>query len=333
MDRKWLALIVLVSGLGLGALGAQAADSESQAAAAERAGNLREAMGLYVEALQSAGEGSTADQQLREKIIAVAAKLKPPPAVPEDARRFAIRGQTAARDAKRESDYVEAAQEIGKALRLAPWWADSYFNLAIVQEKAGQYAAAMRSLKLYLLAAPDAPDAAKVKDQIYALEYLQERARKEAGEKSDVARRQEGAQAQREAQLAPYLGDWNYVKQTAFVRAWGTVRFARSGEVVEAHMSAQGFQVQGNRAESVAGPPELILRGSLAEGDPGEVRWQQFRSARDIAECKTYEGFVPATVSMSGDQRRITVSMKSLMGQGYPVVCREYSETLTLTRQ
>lgn len=191
-----LAVLTLIASLQ--PTSAHAQQGEVLGREAEQAGKFREALKYYQAALQSSVEGSSADQRLREKIIALVQKVSPPPAIPDEARRFAVRGQIAVKEAKSQADYVDAAREFNRALRLAPWWAESYFNLAVAQEKAGQFTEAVRSLKLYLLAAPKAPDADKIKDQIYALEYRQERARKEEQERAEETRRRE--QARRDAE-------------------------------------------------------------------------------------------------------------------------------------
>jgi tetratricopeptide (TPR) repeat protein len=162
---------------------------ESAGRGAEQAGKLREALTHYLAALQSASEGSADDQRLREAIIKLVQKLSPPPALPEEARRFSVRGQTWIKEAKNPSDFDEAAKEFGSALRIAPWWADGYINQAVALEKAGRFSRAILSLRLYLLAAPAAPDAEKVKEQIYALEVRQEKAARDA-----VAERQKEEQ-------------------------------------------------------------------------------------------------------------------------------------------
>lgn len=136
---------------------------ESAGRAAEQAGKLREALTQYVAALQSVPEGSADDQRLRETIIKLIQKLSPPPALPEEARRFSVRGQIAIKDAKSAVDFAEASKEFGKALRVAPWWADGYFNQGVALEKAGKYSQAARALKFYLLAAPNAPDVQNVR--------------------------------------------------------------------------------------------------------------------------------------------------------------------------
>lgn len=156
-----------------------AGDEEALGRQAEESGKFREALNHYVAALQSAPEGSAKEQQLREKIINLAQKIQPPPAVPEEAKKFSVRGGVAIKEAKSTSDYAEAAKEFSKALKIAPWWAETYFNLAVAQEKAGELDIAIRSLKFYLLAAPNAPDAQQAKNQIYALEYRQEKLQKD----------------------------------------------------------------------------------------------------------------------------------------------------------
>ena len=55
----------------------------------------------------------------------------------------------------------------------APWFADAYFNLGVTQDKAGSYEAALRSLKLAQLSAPDSKE---IKALIYEVEYRHEKA-------------------------------------------------------------------------------------------------------------------------------------------------------------
>jgi tetratricopeptide (TPR) repeat protein len=185
-----------------------AADEESLGREAEQAGKYRESLTHYVSALQSASEGSSKDQQLREKIISLALKVTPPPAVPDEARRYAVRGKSAISEAKSASDFEEAAREFSKALRIAPWWAESYFNRAVAQEKAGQLNDAISSLKLYLLAAPNDPDTDKVKDQIYALEYKKEKAQKEISAKRQAEEQERQRLAEQKASAERLNGRW-----------------------------------------------------------------------------------------------------------------------------
>lgn len=190
---------------------ALSADEESLAKEAEQAGKLRKALTHYVSALQSASEGSAKDQALREKIIALAQKVKPAPAVPEEAQKNLGRGIAAFEIAKSPSDLTAAISEFKNAARAAPWWADAYFNLGLVQEKAGQFNAAMQSFKLYLLAAPSAPEAQDVRTRIYGLELKAERQQKENREKAASTEREGQAEERRrnmEALVASLPGIW-----------------------------------------------------------------------------------------------------------------------------
>jgi tetratricopeptide (TPR) repeat protein len=113
------------------------------------------------------------DTALREKIIKLAQELKPAPAVPEEAERRMARGTAAFKGAKSVADYRDAAKEFEQATIAAPWYGDAYHNLGVAQDKAEQYEAALRSLKLALLASPDNKE---IKGIIYEVEYRNEKA-------------------------------------------------------------------------------------------------------------------------------------------------------------
>lgn len=110
------------------------------------------------------------DKELREKIIRTAAGMKPLPAMPEDVERNMARGTSFARKALDSAGYQKAIVEFQAASNGAPWLALAYYNLGVVQEKAGLFNEAIESLKFYLLAAPNAKNARDVKNKIYALE-------------------------------------------------------------------------------------------------------------------------------------------------------------------
>jgi Tfp pilus assembly protein PilF len=95
--------------------------------------------------------------------------------VPDEARRHMLRGQAALEMAKTPQDLKLAIRELEQATRLAPDWADAHFNLGLVRAKIGDYAGAIASYTRYLELAPEAPDAAKVRDELVKLEFRQER--------------------------------------------------------------------------------------------------------------------------------------------------------------
>lgn len=95
--------------------------------------------------------------------------------VPEEARRYFTRGLVAVETARSSADYAAAVREMERARELAPQWPDVYYNLGLLYEKTGNYEAAIENLSGYLQLDPASPDAAKVQETIYKLEYLRDR--------------------------------------------------------------------------------------------------------------------------------------------------------------
>ena len=120
------------------------------------------------------------DNALREKIIKHVRSMKQSPAMPEEAKKYMVRGREAFKSAKEAKDFNDAIDEFKKAVLCAPWLAEGYYNLGIIQDKAGLYTDAMQNLKLYLMAAPNSRDAEEVKELIYEIEYRQEKTAKES---------------------------------------------------------------------------------------------------------------------------------------------------------
>jgi uncharacterized protein len=155
-----------------------------QALAKEKAGDAGLALGSpaealiqYVDALKLLTPGDGAESRVRKKAVEAAAKLRRPP-LPEEANRRTVRAQTFIEQAKKPEDFRKAAAELEAASQVAPWEPGIYYNLALVQEKAGDFAGAIRSLNWYLFVDPQAKDASAVKNKVYKLEAQQELAGK-----------------------------------------------------------------------------------------------------------------------------------------------------------
>ncbi len=165
---RWL-LLCVVFAFALSSR-AQVAPSDREAAglAAEQAGQLRDALDHYLAALQALPESppADADRRLRERIIRLASKLDPPPAVPAEAQERLAKGQAALKSATNPEDLKAAFLEFQRALRLAPWWAGGYFTVGESLEKLGYYPVAAGIFELYLMAAPTAQDAETVRKRI-----------------------------------------------------------------------------------------------------------------------------------------------------------------------
>ena len=129
----------------------------------------REQLKQMVEQLQKTPD----DNALREKIIRLAQELKPAPVLTEEVERHMAYGTAAFTAAKSLADYKESVKEFEQATLAAPWYGDAYLNLGMAQDKAENYEAALRSLKLALLALPDDK---QIKGLLYQVEYRNKKA-------------------------------------------------------------------------------------------------------------------------------------------------------------
>jgi tetratricopeptide (TPR) repeat protein len=149
-------------------------------------------------------KSSPSDDALRERLIKHAQKLKPAPALSEEAERRMARGGVAFKSAKSTADYQEAAREFEQAIAAAPWHAAAYLNAALANDKAENYAEAARAYRFYLLAAPNAKNTKEIKALMYELEYKQERTNKEKSQRQAEQERVRRA----EQALDPLKGTW-----------------------------------------------------------------------------------------------------------------------------
>ena len=183
---------ILCAALLLAAAPPVRAGDEELGQAAEKAGRTREALTRYGAAFQNAAAGTDTERRLREKILKLAPKLKPPLELPDAAERAVARGEAALEMAKSEEDFKEAAAEFELALRFAPWWGKGYGQLAGVREKAGDYGGAIRSLQLYRLSVSGPAEAKEIQLRIYKLEYKRDHAAKQIeAEKRAAAEKEE----------------------------------------------------------------------------------------------------------------------------------------------
>ena len=90
----------------------------------------------------------------------------PKPHLPEEARKFKVQAEFAVQ----EGNFDKALAFYGKALEIAPWWPEGYFNRAVILGGTKKYLEAMHEMKRYLLLVPDAPDARLAQDKIYQWE-------------------------------------------------------------------------------------------------------------------------------------------------------------------
>ena len=162
--------------------------------------NPQEILNQYISDLQKNPD----DTALREKIIALALTMNPPPEVPAEAKRHMSRGVAAVEDAKTSDDFKDACDEFRQATTLAPWLANGYRNLAIAQDKARMYNESLASLRLYFLTKPSPSDVDWAEALKSKVEYRKEKAGKEAEAKAKESR-PEAIAAKKQAEFDAFL--------------------------------------------------------------------------------------------------------------------------------
>ena len=149
-------------------------EAEKYADYLARDGRYTQAMERYIIALKQTPGGTEPQYRICEKAIRLAHSMKPQPLVPEEAKEYVQRAMAFIRRGEDVHILTMAVEEMEKALAIAPWWPDAHFNLGILKGKTQDPAGGIRSLKLYLLAAPQAPDTEAVRKKIVDLEVDQE---------------------------------------------------------------------------------------------------------------------------------------------------------------
>ena len=142
----------------------------TRARALEEQGRYQEALFELSEALPLADE--TEAQAIRGSIFAILRKAPSlAGALPEEARKCVLRAEMFVK----EGDFEKAAGEYVRAIRVAPHVVRLYYNSALVLAELKKYPEAIRQMKVYLMAVPDAPDARAAKDGIYKWEFMMEK--------------------------------------------------------------------------------------------------------------------------------------------------------------
>lgn len=242
-------------------------DDETAAKAAEQAGRFAQALTHYTAALQATAPGSEAEQRLLERAASIASKVRPLPALPADAERRFVRGVAMVRGAKEAEAFLRAAEEFRAALRVAPWLAEAHLNLGIVLDKAERHADAIRSLKLNILAAPNAKDAKEAQRLIYEIEVRQEdaaRAKSKAGLDRAEKAYAEWAAQERRPLLQKYVGVFKQYLDGNYVH---TFRGVMNGELLEiTHLGITNPQGQYRSITPYGDIYQVSVKGTRVEG-------------------------------------------------------------------
>jgi tetratricopeptide (TPR) repeat protein len=284
--------IVLSVSLLLGA--ARAADAESP----------RIHFNRMVKQLQQ----NPSDEALREQIIQLASKLKPPPAMPDEAERRMARGTEAFKEAKSISDYQAAVNEFQQATLAAPWLVDAYFNLGLAQDKAEDYERSLRSLKLAILASPNSKD---IKDLYYKVEYQRDKFAEQNSPAAKEAARQTAAAA-RQAAIYQGLdgGVWQLAQDETTVLADGS-NWRRGDGVGRSYVVVNGHEISAYSLMLLS-PGRLMDQAAIERpvnyNDTTADRYDFFKvtfTSRDVEIYKHDDRDTKCNVTISDDGQTI----------------------------
>lgn len=139
-----------------------------QAIAKQAAGQVYDALDMYSEA---AVKGLLPEE--RDEAFAALARqyvlLSRKPELPEEARKFGVQAEAAVR----QKNYAAAVDLYRSELRIAPWWPNARYNLALVLAELKRYPDAIAEMKKYLALAPNAANARQAQDKMYGWELQQ----------------------------------------------------------------------------------------------------------------------------------------------------------------
>lgn len=139
-----------------------------KASSSEAKGQFKEALSELSEALNMADDAEA--PAIQESLFGLMRKHPFLSELPEEARRHALKGEMLIK----EGSFEQAAAELKAAIHIAPYVGQLYYNSALVQAQLKNYSEAIRQMKIYVQAVPDAPDARAAKDEIIKWEFLLE---------------------------------------------------------------------------------------------------------------------------------------------------------------
>lgn len=132
----------------------------------------REKFAAYLTAFQQ----TPSDESLREKVIQATAALPEPQAIPDSARQLFVQASQLIKMANSPAALDQPIALLRKALVIAPWWGNAYFNLSRALEMSGQYDDAARQLNYYLKLHPADADASEARVHLTVIQTEKETA-------------------------------------------------------------------------------------------------------------------------------------------------------------
>jgi ankyrin repeat protein len=126
------------------------------------------------------------DEARRDKVIKLVLGLPALPAIPDEARQLALQASALMKQSSTPKEMEQPIWLLRKALAIAPWWGNAYYNLSRALELSGQYDDAAKQLSYYLELIPSAADANEVRNHIAVIQAEKEAAAQKNQENESV---------------------------------------------------------------------------------------------------------------------------------------------------
>lgn len=94
------------------------------------------------------------DAKAREALLVFADRMDPKPPVPVEAKKFYVKAMALHLEAVNDTDFDKAVMAYGRALEIAPWWGQCYYNMGMALDAAKRFREAEEALRLYALVKP-----------------------------------------------------------------------------------------------------------------------------------------------------------------------------------
>jgi tetratricopeptide (TPR) repeat protein len=94
------------------------------------------------------------DVKAKEALIVFADKMDPRPSIPVEAKKFYVKAMALHLEAVNDTDFDKAVMAYERALEIAPWWGQCYYNMGMALDSGKRFREAEEALRLYALVKP-----------------------------------------------------------------------------------------------------------------------------------------------------------------------------------
>lgn len=94
------------------------------------------------------------DVKAKEALLLFADKMDPKPPMPVEAKKFYVKAMALHLEAVNDTDFDKAVMAYERALEIAPWWGQCYYNMGMALDAGKRFREAEEALRMYALVKP-----------------------------------------------------------------------------------------------------------------------------------------------------------------------------------